>query len=181
MVISCLEFHSIALRRGKTRSFLIRVFCNKGSGQETSFTWKMQYTWKRPIVFSQRGSIQSIFVCVSKECISSGKKKYQSLFKKTKISFLQNYLFCEKLISYIGNYLNEGVRKQILNVEGSFHSIKGIPEVMNWWPFSKTFPFYLIFSTSYNFKWTEGKLFCVLSWFVVNEKYTLGVFLIYLI
>ena len=126
--------------------------------------------------------VHSIHFCLClKRMYLFWKEKVSKFIQKDKNFFSSKLSFCEKLISYIGNYLNEGVRKQILNVEGSFHSIIGIPEVMNWWPFSKTFPFYLIFSTSYNFKWTEGKLFCVLSWFVVNEKYTLGVFLIYLI
>ena len=104
----------------------------------------MQHTWKRPIVFSQRGSIQSIFVCV-KRMYHFGEKRFQVCSGRQNSVSSKLSLFCEKPIAYIGNYQNEGVRKQILNVEGSFHSYIRIPEVMNWWPFSKTFSFFTTF------------------------------------
>ena len=132
-VISCLAFHTITFKRSLLRyndTFLHTMI--KGQVKRHPLQQKCKDICKRPIVFSQRGSIQSIFVCVSKECIILERKSIKVYSRRQKFRFLQNYLFCEKLTWQIGNYQNEGVRKQILNVEGSFHSYIRIPEVMNW-------------------------------------------------
>ena len=124
-------FHVIALRRKITLSFPHQICLGiKGQVKRHPLHEKCSIHENDQLSFLRGGPFNP-FLFVSKECIIL-EKKDSKFAREDKIQFLQNYLFfCEKPIAYIGNYQNEGVRKQILNVEGSFHSYIGIPEVMN--------------------------------------------------
>ena len=76
--------------------FVLRTM--KGQVKRHPLHYKIVYIWKRPIVFSQRGSIQSIFVCVM-NCYSG---KVSKLFKAKFI--VLRPIFGETYV--IGNYQN---------------------------------------------------------------------------